>query len=929
VPNNLSLAGSQPIKPPKFAPIFTSRFFSGLWTNRSPLRDATTSRIVEKFYGQAGDAMIAGTNVEITNKLTLARRPGTTVYDSHTYADPDRFYEFRLFNASTEEIYLMIDTAAEIYSLYDGVRTSVFAKSTGSGQTYFQSVGNILYFADGLDNKKWLQTLFTWSGSTRVGTDLTPFYSTYMFDASGNLLQLVGTIFPITGTTLNAPTSSSDPTITVTSSVALNTLLIIGQQITFPATMSATYLENKSATILSITGTSMVVTYPLPTLVSATTTTESVHGFSFNGGTPTTGTVQPTATFGGTFDVSPYAISANTVGFGFTTLPIPGLSIDGTALWVSRTDEAGGANFLENGLENWGIDNSKPAPILPAISGKNPLGFSIFNTQIPYYTPNTGYAGGTYVTDSNNNIQYTPSSGTGGLVAPAWNQILGETTTDNTITWTLVYKGALSATNGGWQYGVALVNTLDNTVSNILPLSAPTGNFIGAQGIFIPPGAGLQTGGTTSNASIDGQADYVAIFRTTDGQAVPFLIPGKNGQTYTVPLSQYLVEGYNDTTQDSQLNNLISGPISNENTPPATGAINLTYHLNRLWYSIGNTVYWTTGPSTPVGNGLNGINPTVNFDGMPSLVKRLVPTTSGMLVFTVSDVYIIQGNGTAASPIQGSIPLLPGIGLLSYNALDMNGPLIGLFTTDNQFIILDPSAGTTYVGFPIGDQFLLDNGTPGQNWNSANVYVAWHVQGEDAAWYVCDGTYGWYRLMTTPAPESGYTWSPFATITGGVGVVQSVEVTPGVHRLLLGPTSTGEILQRDLNAFTDNGTPYPANATIGSIVLAQPGQIAEVAHIVTEAVKVGAPLALGLLIDEALPYYTGPIDILTEWVNDPPNFVKSRSLYSQRFWLDTLTGESHSAAMRHMQVQIIFSPTDTVKNELLTFSIFGAYSTEG
>lgn len=49
--NNLGLAGATPRKQPKFAPIFTSRFFSGIWTNRSPLRDATTSRIVEKFYG--------------------------------------------------------------------------------------------------------------------------------------------------------------------------------------------------------------------------------------------------------------------------------------------------------------------------------------------------------------------------------------------------------------------------------------------------------------------------------------------------------------------------------------------------------------------------------------------------------------------------------------------------------------------------------------------------------------------------------------------------------------------------------------------------------------------------------------------------------------------------------------------------------------
>src|SRR5579859_641919 len=120
--NNLGLAGATPSKQPKFAPLYTGRWSSGLWTNRSPLRDATTSRIAEKFYGQAGDALIAGLNVEITNKLTLARRPGTSVYDSNSYTGVDRFYEFRLFDQNTETILLMIDQANALYSLSGGVK---------------------------------------------------------------------------------------------------------------------------------------------------------------------------------------------------------------------------------------------------------------------------------------------------------------------------------------------------------------------------------------------------------------------------------------------------------------------------------------------------------------------------------------------------------------------------------------------------------------------------------------------------------------------------------------------------------------------------------------------------------------------------------------------------------------------------------------
>ncbi len=237
-----------------------------------------------------------------------------------------------------------------------------------------------------------------------------------------------------------------------------------------------------------------------------------------------------------------------------------------------------------------------------------------------------------------------------------------------------------------------------------------------------------------------------------------------------MPLSTYLTSGYVDSTPDTGLNNLIQAALEGENTPPALGAINLTYHLNRIFYSIGNIVYWTSGPDTPDGNGINGTSP-LNYDSFPSLVKRIVPTASGALVFTVSDVYLIQGSGTASSPIQSGIPLMKGVGLLSYNALDVNGSIIGFFTTDNQFCIIDPSSGVDYAGFPIGDQLRLNNGGVGTSWNAANVYVAWHVSGEDQGWYVCDGATGWYRLMPTPTPEQGYTWSPFAQIVGGAGAV--------------------------------------------------------------------------------------------------------------------------------------------------------------
>ena len=1288
--NNLGLNGGQPQKAVRFAPIYTGRWSSGIWTNRSPLRDANTTRLVEKFYGPSGDALVAGSNVEITNRLTLARRPGNSVYDPNSWNAPDRFYSFRMFGNSVEQIDVMVDQAAALYSLYNGVKSLVWTKSAGAGQSYMQSVGNSLYFGNGQDNKKWLQSLVVWSGGTTWNTPSTPYFSTFFIDPNGNIQQLTGTDIPITTIQVTSAV------VTVTSSATLTSVLAVGDNVTFPTTgMTATFLEGLTVAVTGVSGSTFTFNYAnadygptsdtgnifsldatpvsgalpptwstvvpaagnfyqggitldgtvqwtnrgnpienwgianngtavvpavgtsnvswqantfysLPgvvidsngnlqqvtakglsgsvtptwaTSVGNTTTDGSVtwkmiqtaasmvwtphtaytpsvalqltsvannsgghtvytgiitggasnafsgttfviSGFtnSVNNGTylcsastGTTltlvnalGTVETnlgSATTEGTYiiasaggtnclfqlapavnptvsgNVSAYLYSgpmsgpvgcfiltnptstgsalANTttensfrfggnptggqyqtvawqvlngagetistndpfpsftanyqlIILGSLNIPVAGqytfsfihhdgmiLGIDGATLVSSTLDNPIGqvvtaaqgypvicgtnrglgdgaqwtdsltANFPAAGVYAVEIDfsywyhqglqlnstcNGFPIANGAPESGTNPPAWPAWSTSFaPSYpkvtetngqftwinlgpatdfvwAPETNFTlPNTPIIDTNGFTEYPYRTGVSGTTAPTFQTGINQLTLDNpnliwinTGTAAVAPTGTLSTFNGGWEYGVALVNTLDNTVSNMSPLSAATGNFIGVNGISIPAGAGLPP-----LAGIDPQSDYVAIFRTTDGESTPFLIPGVN-TTYTLPLSVYLQSGYTDTTPDTGLNNLIQGAAAGENTPPALGAINLTYHLNRIFFSIGNTVYWTSGPNTPVGNGVNGVSP-LNYDNFPSLVKRLVPTTSGMMVFTVSDVYLIQGNGTSANPIQSGIPLMSGVGLLSYNALDVNGSIIGFFTTDNQFVVLDPSSGVDYAAFPIGDQLRLNNGSPGTSWNAANVYVAWHVSGEDQGWYICDGANGWFRLMPTPAPESGYTWSPFATIVGGVGAVQSLEVSPGLHKLLLGPTASGPILNRDLGTWQDNGTSYAANAVIGSAVLAQPGQNALVSFVTAESVKTGTPMVLGVIFDEALPYYTGPFDIVKQWVEDPTNIKKSTSFYLQRFNMSEVIGEA--ASCRSMQIKVIWAQENS-QNELLTLTVFGAFSQE-
>jgi hypothetical protein len=174
-------------------------------------------------------------------------------------------------------------------------------------------------------------------------------------------------------------------------------------------------------------------------------------------------------------------------------------------------------------------------------------------------------------------------------------------------------------------------------------------------------------------------------------------------------------------------------------------------------------------------------------------------------------------------------------------------------------------------------------------------------------------------------------WSPFAAIVGGVGAIKSVEVTPGDHRLLLGPTGSGYIMNRSITATTDNGTTgsngstYAAYAVFGSYVLAQPGQVAQVAFVTTKSVYVGSPLVLGLLIDEALPYYKGSFEMLKNWVNDPPCLKPSKSFYAQRFYLSDMPDTA--AACTDMQVMVQW-PAEAALNELQSFTLFGCYTQE-
>src|ERR1700728_3184350 len=163
--NQLSLAGASPARPSRKTALWVARMYDGLVTLRSPLRGSET-RIEEKFYGSRGDALIDGLNTEISQSLTIKRRPGSTVFNNQIWDAPDSFYEFREFNSNTKQIKVMVSqSGGPTAGVYDGTgpdtQTQIWKKNPNAQQTYFQSVGNELFFCDGQNQKKWDCTLTT------------------------------------------------------------------------------------------------------------------------------------------------------------------------------------------------------------------------------------------------------------------------------------------------------------------------------------------------------------------------------------------------------------------------------------------------------------------------------------------------------------------------------------------------------------------------------------------------------------------------------------------------------------------------------------------------------------------------------------------------------------------------------------------------
>jgi hypothetical protein len=439
----------------------------------------------------------------------------------------------------------------------------------------------------------------------------------------------------------------------------------------------------------------------------------------------------------------------------------------------------------------------------------------------------------------------------------------------------------------------------------------------------------------------DTQIDQIWIWRTPQGESTLILEDQYPIDLYLYGASSftYAEQGIPDTSTNGAraLNAFIAAPVASANNPPPAGITGMANHLQRTWGFVGNLVYYSGGPDTLVGNG-NTAWPPLNFIAFIGKVIKLRPITvqnGGILVYTTSGIWIILGIGTSSNPFY-TTKYADKIILGGYNVEDVLGTEINLMESNGRVSSLtvtypfNPQSGYNEVGLPIGDQFLkvTTGGISAALYNPATSYLSWNIANtRDVGMYVADGAVGWFRMGAVSPPESGLVWSPRAAIAGGTSAVQSVEVSPGVFHLLIGPpTGGGPILMRDVaqTAWADNGNAYPAWDTKGVIPLCSTGAVSEVAWIAAKSAAVGSRPVVSVLMGEIAATANTPWTVLQPTAPDPADQPPSQTVYSDRY-----SGQQGAAVMKSDSILLKFDyGSQAAADELLEFAIYGAKEEE-
>jgi hypothetical protein len=686
-----------------------------------------------------------------------------------------------------------------------------------------------------------------------------------------------------------------------------------------------------------------------------------------------------------------YLYKVGSANAGVTTVTVTATSATGIWYSISEIDDLAGG--IDVHATNVGRDTLTASFTTGAVTTTNAndflITFATFSNNASAGaeagTPPSGYQS----LGTASGLQSRPNNGhffNGGVfyeyltttlaVSPEWsvtapqgsNALTGITAAFKTSSQPVIWNnlGPVDSVNGtnvsagltlanGVQYYYAFGNSYTGHISNVSPISASTGTQTGA--IVNVSGVGMKN--TPSGPySDDPQVDTIYVFRNTDSgsywfQLTSFPNPGNSSSAGTWSLadiapdtgetvSTTLTLNGSPQTITIALNDNLYAPIGLLNSPPPAGLVNLEYFAGRMWGSVANLLYYNTGSDNAslLGITQNGAPAEswapANVIPFNAPIVRSVAMGGGLLVFTTTDAWFVTGQNLLTGGFNPS-KSFAGHGLASYNAADIDGSTAYLYLADKQCVQINPSSGSVEIGYDIGN--LLETTV-----SPVNAYVVRHVSGsQDNAVFLADGSSSWYRLnpnqqSASYGGEQTPVWSPQANFTstiGGIGAIASLQTSPGVTQLLVGQTVIGPVLYRDLNTFTDNDVSYTWNAVVGSIVLAEPGKLAEVASITVEmnnlvyvvdssVVSNSTPCSVAVLVDEIAANGRASFENLANFVNDPPQLNQNSTVLSRRFYLSQGT---QSPTCRHLQI-LLTGQNVATQDQILSLSLQAALVSE-
>jgi hypothetical protein len=645
---------------------------------------------------------------------------------------------------------------------------------------------------------------------------------------------------------------------------------------------------------------------------------------------------------------------------------------NGTLRWINKGSACGIIKVIDNDIQ-W-------INIGAAVN-------CVWTANQKFYLPTSGFNApilvpfGSIDINDTTNIEFVSRTGVSGGSIPSWNAST-QPGSNETYDPSPAASGSVTWYNNGpfkqsslswssshtWAYSYKARSTTDfYSVASGTPalIPVPPGSATGSNGLSNPPRGSQANTITTASAattisgassgtvvvtlygnySSDPQFDTIIIWRDPDGIGSSGMLelteianhPELAGHGGFGPGAAY-DWFFNDFLPDTPtgsfpgLNPLIQAPINHLNDPPFSSYRPMEYNFQRIWGSYLLQVNFSAGPD----EAQTGGNPNEAFppaDELPFLapVQRLVRTPQGLIALTTDSVELLAGGPQTQTFY--SVRLSAGMGLSSFNALDTYAGEIFFFSSDNQFYLLSPSLSISNFGFPLGDQFanMPSSGILDTTWDPSKVYVAVHQSGIDNCIFVCDGSIGWYRLNPRQVPGAAQgpepIWSPFAIITGGAHMVQSVEYTPGKKSLLVGGTGAGQtISKRTLGVYTDNGTQYDAFYVMGSIVLAHPGQLALLKFL--EADFSGVPNASGIGFRPTISYLLNEISgtfvpFVAAPQFDPPSIYGARifpkSYSPNRYYF---ASNAALARCRHLQIRVDYGVSPN-PDEIFDLTIYG------